>query len=330
VSSSPGTQFGRHRHTITHLPAKVRGEMDADPKTHAAARSIPKRTPAVARKPQERAFWVALACAAVAHTALVAGFVRSLPQRQMGEKGGTTEGVSVAMVDAADLASSNTLAKDGGPASPIEPTRPAPPPPKEAEPTPTAAAPPADKQAPEPVAPSGAPKQDSVSKKRKEETSPWPIDPQALEGVFPPDRTARPRESDNASKPAVKTPEQRKAAGAPLQLSLPDAPIAPGGGTAFTRPAGITRSGENDEFGRGVIRALRRTMPDLDSERGSVTVRLLLSQDGNLVEVQLVRSSGNPIMDQNVMFAVRQSNFPFPPPNAPPVDRTFVVTYIYR
>jgi periplasmic protein TonB len=310
--------------------------MDAgSKKVQAAARPGPVRAPAVARKPQERAFWVALACAAVAHTVLVAGFVRSLPQRQMGEKGGMPEGVSVAMVDAADLASSITFAKTGGPASPIPQVRPAPPTQKEAvtlmEDPPPKTAPPPDTQEPERAPPHEAAKQGGVRNERDEGTSAWPIDPQALEAVSPPGQTAKPRASDDASKPAVKRPEQPKAAGAPLQLSLPDVPIVPGGGgAAFARPAGITRSGENDEFGRSVIRALRKTMPDMDPVRGSVTVRLLLSQDGNLVEVHLVKSSGNPIMDQSVIFAVRQSSFPFPPPKAPPVDRTFVVTYIYR
>ena len=79
-----------------------------------------------------------------------------------------------------------------------------------------------------------------------------------------------------------------------------------------------------------MIRALRKTMPDMGSTRGRVPVRLVLSQNGNLVEVRLVRSSGNPLLDQAVMFAVQQTSFPFPPPNAPPVDRTFLVTYIYE
>ena len=106
--------------------------MDADSKKAQAAAG-PVRAPAVARKPQERAFWAALACAAVAHTALVAGFVRSLPQRQMGEKGGMPEGVSVAMVDAADLASRSTFAKEGAAAGPDHGrSRPAPPTQKEA------------------------------------------------------------------------------------------------------------------------------------------------------------------------------------------------------
>jgi TonB family protein len=310
--------------------------MDADSKVQAVARPGPVRTPAVARKPQRRAFWVALACAGVLHIVLIAGFVRSLPQRQMGEKGGMPEGVSVAMVDAADVASSNTFAKAGGAASPLRPARPVPPAQKEAVtrlegPTPQTVPPPSDTKTPEPAPAHEAAGQDGIGKERKEETAPWPIDPQALETVSPSEQAVKPREPNATSKPAVTRPEQRKAAAQPLQLSLPDAPIVPGGGgTAFARPAGITRSGVKDEFGRGVIRALRKTMPDLDPARGNVTVRILLSQDGNLVEVQLVRSSGNPMMDQSVMFAVRQSSFPFPPSNAPPVDRTFVVTYIYR
>ena len=63
----------------------------------------------------------------------------------------------------------------------------------------------------------------------------------------------------------------------------------------------ITRSGENYEFGRAVVRALYKTMPREDA-RGRVTVRLILSQDGNLVEVRLARSSGNPALDQEMVW----------------------------
>ena len=116
----------------------------------------------------------------------------------------------------------------------------------------------------------------------------------------------------------------------PLELSLPDSALAPAGrSAAFARPPNITRSGENDEFGRGVIRALRRTMPS--SERlGQVTIRLFLSETGNLLEARLIRSGGDPIMDQNVVFAAKQSSFPIPPNGATVADRTFLVTYVYH
>src|SRR5262249_58452374 len=99
----------------------------------------------------------------------------------------------------------------------------------------------------------------------------------------------------------------------PLELSLPDAALAPAGrSAAFARPPNITRSGENDEFGRGVIRALRRTMPGSD-KLGQVTIRLLLSETGNLLEARLIRSGGGPPMVQNMGVFTNQPRFSIPP-----------------
>ena len=96
------------------------------------------------------------------------------------------------------------------------------------------------------------------------------------------------------------------------------------------RPAGITRSGENDDFGRGVIRALRQTMPPHRRIYGRVTIRLLLNESGNLAEVQVIGNSTDASLDQSVLFASKQSSFPLPPKGATVADRTFLVTYIYN
>jgi protein TonB len=312
--------------------------MEAEGKVQAAAPSAPAR----AARPQERSFWIALACAAVVHAALIIGFVRS-PPRQLGEKGGRADGVSVEMVNAADLSSRNTFAEDGvlpGSPAPNPPAQSAPPSPKEAARPPEEAKQeavprPIDGPAPELVLPEEAAKRGKTGKEQNREADnpAWQIETQGLESgsaqaVKPPEAYAPP-----ASKKAAKAipPQQAPKASPPLQLSLPDMAIAPSGpSAAFSRPAGITRSGENDEFGRGVIRALRKSMPDPGPMHGRVTVRFLLSNDGNLIEVRLVRGSGDPMLDQSVMFAVKQSSFPFPPRNAPLVDRTFLVTYIYE
>ena len=104
----------------------------------------------------------------------------------------------------------------------------------------------------------------------------------------------------------------------------------PGGGAGVSRPPGITRSGENDDFARGVVAALRRTMPDQRQRFGRVTIRLILNEIGNVHSIELLSGSGTGSLDQDVQFAARQSNFPLPPRNAPVVDRTFQITYIYR
>ena len=63
---------------------------------------------------------------------------------------------------------------------------------------------------------------------------------------------------------------------------------------------------------------------------GRVSVRLFLDEFGNLAEVQVIRPSGDPVLDQSVAFAAKQSSFPIPPKGSTVVDRTFLVTYIYN
>jgi TonB family protein len=256
--------------------------------------------------------------------------------RQMGEKGGRPDGISVELIDAADLKAKNSFAEAGAAKGDDRPA--AQPPaeskrdrgeqkkqaeqktqvePKQAEPAETktaALAPPQEK-----------PANPHIEMELKASSSPWAVAPEALEKLPPPAQSARP--SEPAPKAAPKPPQKE----AKLDLSMPDLPAVPGGsGAAMARPAGYTRSGENDEFGRGVIRALRKTLPRPRDVRGRVTVRFLLSPNGDLVEVQLLSSAGIPLLDREVVFSVKQASFPFPPRNAPPVDRTFLVTYIYH
>lgn len=136
------------------------------------------------------------------------------------------------------------------------------------------------------------------------------------------------QKSKQATKP---TPKQQTAK---LDLS-PPSPLfsAPGGGgraASFQRPAGITRSGLNDAFARGVIRALQQTMPQLRETRGRVTVRIFLDENGNIKEVAVVAPSSISNLNQSVVFAARQTSYPIPPGNSNVADRTFLITYIYN
>lgn len=159
------------------------------------------------------------------------------------------------------------------------------------------------------------------------------------EAAKPVEKPEPPAKSKPAEKPAQQKPKAepqkkptQRTETAKLDLTPPaifQAPVG-GGGAGVQRPAGITRSGENDDFARNVIRALQTTMPQLRNTFGRVTVRIELNKNGNLVRTNVIKPSEIAGLDQSVVFATQQSSFPFPPHNAVPADLIFFVTYIYR
>ncbi len=272
-------------------------------------------------------FWMALIGAAVVHAVLVVGISRSQP-RYLGDPNGNAESIDVELVDEGELrAMSSPPTSAAAPSTPPSPaaqaTPAAEPPPAQAEPKPeTEPAPQPQKSAalptidaPEPQAPQPAP--DAVSK---------PSPPK--ESTKSDSAPKKQSETKPAPKAAPKLPSQ-------LDLSVPfdmtmQGTTGGGGASSATRPQGITRTGENDRFGRDVIRALKKTMPPLDSVTGKVTVRILLDERGNIAKVKLMQGSGDHGLDDSVVFSVYQSSFPFPPKGATLADRTFLVTYNYH
>ena len=110
--------------------------------------------------------------------------------------------------------------------------------------------------------------------------------------------------------------------------------VPPAGFThgAFARPPDITRSAENDEFGRNVLRALKSTMPGARTI-GRITIRLLIDETGKLLEVRAIKTEGDPQniaeMERNVLNAVKRAHFPHPPKGATISDRSFLARYVY-
>ena len=304
----------------------------------------------------DRQFNIALVVATVVHVLFLTSFLAA-DVRQLGDPGGAADGISVEIVTEADLKSMGTVADTAaGPPAP-----PAPPPP---QPQQTAAPPPPPQQtASLPPAPPAEPPAPEPQAQPEPVPSPPAPEPQAQPKEAPPEQAATPPESPLGDERLLKIPSQ---AALPHSLEPPKPPepakpvrpeearppqpkqrqrttaldltvppsvfMAPsgGGGAGIERPAGITRSGENDAFARGVIAALQRSMPQLRDTYGRVTVRIKLDKDGSLVGTEVIRPSSVAGLDQNVVFSTRQSSFPFPPRNANAADLTFLVTYIYR
>jgi TonB family protein len=212
------------------------------------------------------------------------------------------------------------------------------------EPRPQPEEPSAQPEAPraQPEEPSAQPEAPSA---QPEEPRAQPEAPSASEPDLPQKSAEQPPlETKKPKAPSPQdTPEKRKVTEidpnyefkppAPLDLRVPfyaTTTGAQGRSSGATRPPGITRSGENDKFGRDVIRSLRKMMPPPRGIKGRVTIRIFLDGQGNIAKAELVQSGGNRELDQSVLFSAQQATFPYPPKGATVADRTFRVTYIYR
>jgi TonB family protein len=297
----------------------------------------------------QRAFRLALVAALLVHASLLIEIGRSMP-RAIGDRSGVSDAIAVDLVTEADLRSRETVSLPAAGA-------PVPPPPPAAAPQPDEPQPPEPKpqaEEPQPQAEAPAPKAPAPEEKPQQQaalpdfetmlqdlaTTPLPEEaaketpqekPQEAKEAK---ETKEVKEAKEAAKPAEKAPPspprekaQKQARLEPTPRDLMSAP--PGRSAAASRPPGITRSGENDEFGRAVVRALRQTMPPPRGILGRVTVRLILTQNGDLAEVRVLDASGTSL-DQSVVFATKQTYFPLPPYNATLADRTFLITYVYR
>jgi TonB family protein len=303
---------------------------------------------------RERNFWIALACASVLHASLFVGAIASKPKR-LGDPSGADNAISVSLVTEADLESRATVAEEpqpppGPPPQPSQQPQPEkPPPPKpeaKQEPQPPEPQPPKpeeqetkSEQAPQP---DDAKPADKPEQKVAKEEDPKAIDdapdllslqtenPENMKSEEKPKPKPKTETAKSAAKSAPKKTQKKMAS---LDLSTPKSLMQPsfGGGRSagLQRPPGITRSGLNDAFARAVIRALQQTMPQLTDVTGRVTIRILLSESGNVVEVRLLAGAKNSTLNQDVVFAARQTSYPIPPSGSNLADRTFMVTYIY-
>lgn len=301
--------------------------------------------------PRDRSFWVSLSVAAALHALLFIGIGHAVP-RMVGDVDGSADGISVSVVTEQDLRSQSSVAipADAAPGEPAPQPQPQavppPPPPPEQQATPQ---PPTPEVAAAEPPPELRPTQPPDDAEQKLETS---LEKEVPDLMALPGPGEKPAEK-SVEKPAPKTPQasapkkepapakktdpasaaksqQKRVAN--LDLTPPPSAFTGGGrgrGAGMERPPGITRSGANDAFARDVIRALQQTMPQLRDVLGRTTVRIILNENGNVVEVQVVRPANNAI-DQSVVFAAKQTSYPFPPPNSNLADRTFLVTYIYH
>lgn len=289
-----------------------------------------ERQQAAERHEWPRGFWIGLACAAAVHAVFIVGVATHAP-RYLGDAGGAPDAINVELVDAADL---ENRSSDAGAAQSAPPA--ASPPQPEAAPAPQTPPPQPEAKEPAEQAPPQREAEKPAESAADEPASVLPAEKQKLQPVPP--QEARAQESTPQKEAeAEPTPKMELKPPQELDLSLPKemsmaTPFDDFGSasSAVGRPPGITRSGANDEFGRGVIRALKKTMPPATGTKGRATIKLILDERGNVATLKLVQSAGIRDLDDGVMFSAQQASFPFPPKGSSVADRTFLITYVYK
>jgi len=291
------------------------------------------------------AIWLALAVATLMHALLLMGFLHFQP-RIVGDPAGSNDPIAISIVSREEFLkeTSQSEVADQPPAAAPRPdesqsqqNKPEPPSkapqpakqPHELPPEPQTEAKSEEKAEPQEKSPS-APALESGNPGPLSLSTPAPPEPKES-ASDPPARQEPSKQSEKNTRKQPDKPSQRLSK---LDLRVPTLPdgasAIAGGGASFQRPPGITKSGANDEFARAVIRALQKTMPPSDGTFGHVTVRILLDENGNVVKVDLLGGTANVSLKQQVIFAARQTTYPFPVPHSNLADRTFLVTYVYH
>lgn len=92
---------------------------------------------------------------------------------------------------------------------------------------------------------------------------------------------------------------------------------------------GVGAGGKSDEFTKSVIDALVKTRPGPVALWGRVLVTFQITQQGDLLYVRVLHSSGNKAMDDAAVNAIHRAKFVKPPPGLSPEARTYIIDYVF-
>jgi protein TonB len=109
--------------------------------------------------------------------------------------------------------------------------------------------------------------------------------------------------------------------------------VAARGDTVATKqPSGpvAASAGAVREYARSVSQALVKTKPKGTGVPGTVKVKFTIAATGRLSSLEILKSSGNKILDQRALDAVQRAVFPPPPPGMTVVQLTYELPYQFR
>lgn len=261
----------------------------------------------------ERTLWASAAFVTLLYAAIIAAQVMNLGgfsaleqelERQRQERRGQESNtISVELVPDPDKNAKTTKWQDGA----QQPANPAPPQPQQ-----TAALPQPPVEQPQPTdEPAKTEPQEETAETEREAGEPSLPSLEALVDAAADDLSRKVKEHYDR-KPSRPQPQQQA--------------MYSGGGMQVR---GSGASGRSDEFNKSVIAALMKTRPGPFALWGRVLVTFQITQQGDLLYVRVLHSSGNKAMDDAAVNAIHRAKFIKPPPGLPAEARTYIIDYIF-
>lgn len=153
-----------------------------------------------------------------------------------------------------------------------------------------------------------------------------------------------PNEPETTAEPPPPEPVRDESPPKPVDERKPNATpsvAATAGGAASSSVGTVTRPsraavaaspGAVRAFSRQVAAALSRSRPrpGRTRSRGTTLIVLAISESGDLEFVRIARSSGDGVLDNAALAAVRKASLPSPPPGLTLKQRTYEMPYHFR
>ena len=148
----------------------------------------------------------------------------------------------------------------------------------------------------------------------------------------PPTRTPTPeadkRRPETVSEPSPTAPAEAAPAAMPPSDSAGTRAVveqAPSKGAAAASPGEVRRYAES------LVAALKKAKPTgAGRSKGTVRVAFAITEEGALSYVRVAASSGNAVLDEAALAALRQVRFPRPPDGMTSRERSYEIPYHFR
>lgn len=96
------------------------------------------------------------------------------------------------------------------------------------------------------------------------------------------------------------------------------------------RDFGAAPVGKQSAYTKATLAMLSRTKPDLFITRGQVYVRFLLDRAGKVRRLELIKSSGDALLDSTIVDWLKRAKYEVPPPDAKDEDLLYDIHFTVR